>query len=60
MPEIPYSIRDRHVHVIGKTGVGKSTLLAWWAHNDILSNEGGVCVIDPKGDLVELILRYIP
>jgi len=60
MPFIPYSIRDRHVYVIGKSGAGKSTLLAWWAYNDILSNEGGVCVIDPKGDLVELILRFIP
>ena len=60
MPDIPYSIRDRHVHVIGKTGFGKSTLLAWWAYNDILSNEGGVCVIDPKGDLVERILRFVP
>jgi hypothetical protein len=60
MPEIPYSIRDRHVHVIGKSGYGKSTLLAWWAYNDIIHNQGGVCVIDPKGDLVERILRVIP
>jgi hypothetical protein len=60
MPFLPYSIRDRHIHVIGKTGFGKSTLLASAACNDIRSNEGGVCVIDPKGDLVELILRFIP
>jgi len=60
MPVIPYSIRDRHVHVIGKTGYGKSTLLAWWAYNDILLNEGGVCVIDPKGDLVDRIIRFVP
>jgi hypothetical protein len=60
MPDIPPSIRSRHVHIVGKTGSGKSTLLTWWAYNDIESNEGGVCVIDPKGDLVEHILRVVP
>ena len=42
------------------TGAGKSTLISWWAYNDILSREGAVCVIDPKGDLVDTIMRYIP
>jgi len=60
MPEIPYSIRDKHVHIIGVTGAGKSTLISWWAYNDIISREGAVCVIDPKGDLVDTIMRYIP
>ena len=60
MAEIPYSIRDLHVNIVGNTGVGKSTLISWWVYNDILSENGGVCVIDPKGSLVERILRYIP
>jgi hypothetical protein len=60
MAFIPYAIRDKHVHVIGKTGHGKSTLLARWIYEDIIANEGGLCVIDPKGDLVDLIAQKIP
>lgn len=45
--------------MIGKTGTGKSTLLANMAIND-LKNDEGLCVIDPHGDLVETLLDYIP
>lgn len=49
----------RHLHVIGPTGVGKSTLLAHLALQD--AEEGrGLVVIDPKGDLVADILARIP
>jgi hypothetical protein len=51
--------RRRHMYVIGKTGTGKSTLLANMAIND-LKNDEGLCVIDPHGDLVENLLDYIP
>lgn len=51
--------RRRHMYVIGKTGTGKSTLLANMAIND-LKNDEGICVIDPHGDLVETLLEYIP
>ncbi|MBU0578686.1 type IV secretion system DNA-binding domain-containing protein [Patescibacteria group bacterium] len=51
--------RRRHMYVIGKTGTGKSTLLANMVINDLKKNEG-MCVIDPHGDLVETILDYIP
>ncbi len=51
--------RRRHMYVIGKTGTGKSTLLANMAINDLRNNEG-ICVIDPHGDLVETLLNYIP
>jgi len=51
--------RRRHVYMIGKTGVGKSVLLQDMAMQDIRAGYG-VCVIDPHGDLVENILRYIP
>lgn len=51
--------RRRHLYVIGKTGTGKSTMLANMAINDLKNNEG-LCVIDPHGDLVETLLDYIP
>src|SRR3989344_1438556 len=51
--------RRRHVYIIGKTGVGKSVLLHDMAVQDIEAGHG-VCVIDPHGDLVEGLLRYIP
>ena len=51
--------RRRHMYVIGKTGTGKSTLLANMAINDLKQNEG-LCVIDPHGDLVETLLNFIP
>jgi type IV secretory pathway VirB4 component len=51
--------RRRHMYVIGKTGTGKSTLLANMAINDLKNNEG-LCVIDPHGDLIETLLNYIP
>ncbi|HDS11772.1 MAG TPA: hypothetical protein ENN77_02600 [Candidatus Wirthbacteria bacterium] len=47
------------MYVIGKTGMGKSTMLANTAIDDIRSGRG-VGVIDPHGELVELILDYVP
>lgn len=49
----------RHLHVLGPTGVGKSTLLANLALQDMAAGHGAV-VIDPKGDLVEDLLARIP
>jgi hypothetical protein len=63
MAKIPYSIRDRHIHILGKTGYGKTTVLARGARNDISSREGGVGVIDPKGGvggICEILSRFIP
>ncbi len=56
---ISYEDKRRHVYIIGKTGVGKSVLLQDMALQDIKRGHG-VCIIDPHGDLVENILRYIP
>jgi hypothetical protein len=56
---IGYEDRRRHMYVIGKTGTGKSELLQDMAVQDIREGKG-VCVIDPHGDLIENILRYIP
>lgn len=51
--------RRRHTYIIGKTGAGKSTLIANMAIDDIRKGRG-VGVIDPHGDLCEDILNFIP
>lgn len=51
--------RTRHVYVIGKTGMGKSTLLENMAVQDIRNGEG-LAFIDPHGQTAETLLEYIP
>ena len=60
---VPFGIkskdRDRHMYVIGKTGMGKSTLLENMAIQDIRNGEG-VAFLDPHGATVDRLLDYIP
>jgi len=51
--------RQRHVYVVGQTGMGKSTLLLNMLVQDIQRGKG-VALIDPHGDLAEQLLDYIP
>lgn len=51
--------RTRHVYVIGKTGMGKSTMLENMAVQDITNGEG-MCFIDPHGKTADLLLEYVP
>lgn len=51
--------RLRHIYCIGKTGMGKSTLLQNMARSDILRGNG-LAVIDPHGDVAEELLKNIP
>jgi len=51
--------RTKHVYVIGKTGMGKSTLLENMAVQDI-QNGNGFAFIDPHGKSADLLLEYIP
>jgi len=51
--------RRRHVYSVGKTGTGKSTLIANMAIDDLKKGRG-LAVIDPHGDLCETLLDYIP
>jgi hypothetical protein len=51
--------RLKHLHLIGATGTGKSTLLHSLIMQDVLNGEG-LCVIDPHGDLIDKILNNIP
>jgi len=51
--------RRKHIYIIGKTGVGKSTMIANMAINDMRHGEG-LAVVDPHGDLIDILLDYIP
>ncbi len=51
--------RRRHFYVVGKSGTGKSTLIANMAINDIRNGQG-LAIVDPHGDLCDILLDYIP
>jgi hypothetical protein len=51
--------RAKHLYAIGKTGMGKSTLLENLAVQDILNGEG-LCFLDPHGKSADLLLEYVP
>jgi type IV secretion system coupling TraD/TrwB family protein len=51
--------RVRHLHAIGASGTGKSTLLFNLIRQDIENGEG-VALLDPHGDLVDKLLGIIP
>ncbi len=52
---LTYPDRVTHVNLIGRTRVGKSTLLHHMVHQDIMAGKG-VAVIDPHGDLINAIV----
>lgn len=60
---VPFGIkskdRDRHMYIIGKTGMGKSTVLENMAIQDLRNGEG-MAFIDPHGGTVDRLLDYIP
>src|ERR1044071_1988666 len=51
--------RARHLHVVGQTGTGKSTLLENMIAADLAAGYG-VGVIDPHGSLAESVLALVP
>ena len=51
--------RGKHMYIIGKTGMGKSTLLENMAIQDI-QNGAGIAFIDPHGSTAEKLLEYVP
>ena len=60
---IPFGIKDKdrlgHIYCIGKTGMGKSTLMQKMALSDIQKGKG--CgIIDPHGDVAKYLLEQIP
>ncbi len=58
---IGYGAEDRlrHTYMIGKTGVGKSTVFQNMCLQDIKDRQG-VCFIDPHGESVDWLLARIP
>ncbi len=58
---ISYKAQDRlrHMYMIGKTGVGKSTIFQNMCLQDIKNGEG-VCFIDPHGESIDWLLEHIP
>jgi hypothetical protein len=56
---IPDDLRSRHVYIAGATQHGKSTFIERMALADI-EHGHGLCILDPKGDLVKSILHKIP
>jgi hypothetical protein len=60
---VPFGVkrddRRRHFYIIGKTGMGKTTMIENMILQDIWRGEG-VCFVDPHGDPVERIINHIP
>ena len=56
---LPVADARHHVHVLGATGTGKSTLLAHLILGDIAARRA-VVLIDPEGDLARDVLDRIP
>ncbi len=61
--EVPFGIktddRRRHMYLIGKTGMGKTTAMETMVIQDI-RNGHGVAFLDPHGDSVQRILDCVP
>ena len=53
------SERERHLYIIGGTGNGKTTLLQYAIVQDMQKGKG-VAVVDPHGDMAEMLLRHVP
>jgi energy-coupling factor transporter ATP-binding protein EcfA2 len=56
---LPVVDARQHIHLLGSTGSGKSTLMTHMILDDIHAHRG-VVVIDPKGDLAIDILDRLP
>ena len=56
---IPPGVRGKHVHLIGRSGMGKSTVIESMILHDV-SKGHGVAVLDPHGRLVQRILGLLP
>jgi hypothetical protein len=58
--KLPYSLRDRHMYIIGRSGSGKTNLIRLMALQDITDGHG-IGMLAPEQELLtEEILPYIP
>ena len=51
--------RTKHVYIVGKTGMGKTTVLENMTIQDIQRGEG-VGIVDPHGQFAEKMLDFVP
>jgi len=51
--------RRRHIYIIGKTGMGKTTLLENMAIADIQTGKG-LAIVDPHGQFADKMLDFVP
>jgi len=51
--------RTKHMYIVGKTGMGKTTVLENMAIQDIQRGEG-IGIVDPHGSFAEKMLDFIP
>ncbi len=51
--------RQKHTYIIGKTGMGKTTLLKGAIYQD-MHNGKGLAVLDPHGDMFRELLSIVP
>ena len=51
--------RRRHLHIVGKTGMGKTTLIQNMIVADMQAGRG-VCLVDPHGDLADSLVGLVP
>jgi len=60
-PDIGIAPSDRryHFYTIGRTGTGKSTMLANMIIQDLIAGRG-LALIDPHGDLAQQVLAFVP
>lgn len=49
----------RHIYIVGKTGMGKSTFMSNMIRSDMITNNG-LAVVDPHGDLIDEVMAHIP
>lgn len=56
---IKKSDRRKHMYMIGKTGVGKSTLIKNMIIQDMRNGEG-LAILDPHGQLIDELLEFVP
>lgn len=51
--------RERHNHIVGSTGSGKSKLLELFIRSDMKDRKAGLLLIDPHGSTYNDTLKYI-
>src|SRR6476660_1494665 len=56
---IKHADRQYHMAIVGRTGMGKSTLMETLMASDIRAG-AGFALLDPHGDTAEAIVKMIP